>query len=170
MTAASPGGRCTHLGPRLNYHGVTQVLREDGPWRPCLPARCRPRGRGAVLLGDHLTNAEIGKQLHISVRTVESHVSSLLRELGAADWRGWRRWPRAARVRNDAPVAGRPSSWTTFVGRARELAGLADALATDQLVTLLGPGGMGKTRLAAVAARGGRADVLRRAPSSIWCR
>jgi DNA-binding NarL/FixJ family response regulator len=32
---------------------------------------------------DHLTNAQIAR-LHISVRTVESHVSSLLRKLGAA--------------------------------------------------------------------------------------
>ncbi len=38
-------------------------------------------------LGEHLTNAEIANQLHISIRTVESHVSSLLRKLGAADRR-----------------------------------------------------------------------------------
>jgi DNA-binding NarL/FixJ family response regulator len=38
-------------------------------------------------LGEHLTNAQIAQQLHISVRTVESHVSSLLRKLGAADRR-----------------------------------------------------------------------------------
>src|ERR671910_1102312 len=38
-------------------------------------------------LGEHLTNAEIGAKLFISVRTVESHVSSLLRKLGATDRR-----------------------------------------------------------------------------------
>jgi DNA-binding NarL/FixJ family response regulator len=34
-------------------------------------------------LGEHLTNAEVAQQLHISIRTVESHVSALLRKLGA---------------------------------------------------------------------------------------
>ena len=38
-------------------------------------------------LGEHLTNAEIGARLFISVRTVESHVSSLLRKLQVADRR-----------------------------------------------------------------------------------
>ena len=38
-------------------------------------------------LGEHLTNAEIGARLFISVRTVESHVSSLLRKLQVDDRR-----------------------------------------------------------------------------------
>src|SRR4051812_41114902 len=35
-------------------------------------------------LGERLTNQEIAERLHISVRTVESHVSTLLRKIGVA--------------------------------------------------------------------------------------
>ena len=40
---------------------------------------------------------------------------------------------------------------TGFVGRRRELAGVREALASARLVTLTGPGGIGKTRLAVQA-------------------
>ena len=106
-------------------------------------------------LSDGLTNAQIGQRLHISVRTVESHVSSLLRKLGAADRRDLA--ARAAGTLAAVPVAtedlvGLPATWTTFVGRTVELDQLDKALATDRLVTLVGPGGVGKTRLAVMAA------------------
>ena len=49
-----------------------------------------------ALLGEHLSNAEIGARLFISVRTVESHVSSLLRKLEMPDRRALSR--RAAEL------------------------------------------------------------------------
>jgi predicted ATPase/DNA-binding CsgD family transcriptional regulator len=113
-------------------------------------------------LGDHLTNAQIAQKLHISVRTVESHVSSLLRKLGAADRRELASrsgvpsvWPTSAPARSpdDTPqVVGLPATWTTFIGRTAELEELSQALSSNRLVTLVGPGGVGKTRLAVVAA------------------
>ncbi|EXG79600.1 BTAD domain-containing putative transcriptional regulator [Cryptosporangium arvum] len=45
-----------------------------------------------------------------------------------------------------------PAQLTSFVGREHELARLADLLGTQRLVTLTGPGGAGKTRLAIEAA------------------
>jgi predicted ATPase/DNA-binding SARP family transcriptional activator len=48
---------------------------------------------------------------------------------------------------------GVPAQLTSFVGRETELARL-DALRNARLVTVLGPGGTGKTRLAVEAARG----------------
>jgi predicted ATPase/DNA-binding CsgD family transcriptional regulator len=51
-----------------------------------------------------------------------------------------------------------PRQLTSFVGRERELAGVDEALDRHRLVTLCGPGGAGKTRLAlAVAERVGPA-------------
>ncbi|MBG6093991.1 ATP-binding protein [Actinomadura viridis] len=102
-------------------------------------------------LGARLSNAQIASRLHISVRTVESHVSSLLRKYGMSD-----RWALAelARSAEGEPgrVAGLPVSETTFVGRTAERAAVLAAVEQARLVTLLGPGGVGKTRLAVVAA------------------
>jgi predicted ATPase/DNA-binding CsgD family transcriptional regulator len=97
-------------------------------------------------LGEHLTNAEIAERLTISVRTVESHVSSLLRKVGAAD----RRELIAAAARGADPTdrVALPVPLTTFVGRDAERAELAGLLGTHRLVTAVGPGGVGKTRLA----------------------
>ena len=50
------------------------------------------------------------------------------------------------------PAVGRPIS--RFLGRRDELARLAEAMAAGQLVTLVGPGGAGKTRLAVEFAAG----------------
>ncbi|GAA1600846.1 hypothetical protein GCM10009789_63810 [Kribbella sancticallisti] len=183
----------------------------------------------------HRSNAQIAAAFHISVRTVESHVSSLLRKYGAADRRELadlvaesRSGPADSGVgtaggragRQDAAgggaagggaagggaagggaaggdaagrsvagggvagrgvagrsvagrsvagggaadrgvagsgvagwgVSGLPVSRTTFVGRAAEVAAVTAALREAGLVTVLGPGGMGKTRLAAVIA------------------
>lgn len=46
------------------------------------------------------------------------------------------------------PTAQLPAEHSTFVGRAEEIAGVAAALRGGELVTLVGPGGIGKTRLA----------------------
>ena len=125
-------------------------------------------------LGEHLTNAEIGARLFISIRTVESHVSSLLRKLQVADRRalaafsaetrppsGARPEAKEAAARAAAPL---PSPLTPFVGRVRERAALAAALQEHRLVTAVGPGGVGKTRLAWRVA----ADVADRFADGVW--
>jgi non-specific serine/threonine protein kinase len=46
-----------------------------------------------------------------------------------------------------------PSDLTTFVGRSREIAEVCKLVEESRLTTLLGPGGVGKTRLSIVVAR-----------------
>jgi predicted ATPase/DNA-binding CsgD family transcriptional regulator len=107
-------------------------------------------------LGAHRSNAQIAGRLHISVRTVESHVSSLLRKLGVADRRELAELAQtvlAPGVRPPAGPLGLPTPWTSFVGRDHERDAILGALKTSRLVSLVGPGGVGKTRLAVEVAR-----------------
>ena len=57
-----------------------------------------------------------------------------------------------------------PAELTSFVGRRRELAEIKQRLGCSRLVTLTGPGGVGKTRLALRAAT----DVARAFPDGVW--
>lgn len=123
-------------------------------------------------VGRHLTNTQIASRLHISVRTVESHVSSLLRKYGVTNRRelailAAREDEQAARDEPGAQdgqdeqggrgtVSGVPAAHTSFVGRAAELAEIEAAAGQARLVTLLGAGGAGKSRLAAVVAAASR--------------
>jgi len=109
------------------------------------------------LLGQHLTHTEIGERLFISVRTVESHAASLRRKLGLADRQELMRF--AAVHREDSstsvslgPPPNLPTPLTSFVGRDVERKELANALTEARLVTAVGPGGVGKTRLAIAVA------------------
>ncbi|GAA3580493.1 ATP-binding protein [Kribbella ginsengisoli] len=103
------------------------------------------------LVAGHLTNAEIADRLSISARTVESHVSSLIRKLEVADRRGLAR--RVAEIGLlGSQLHGRwPSPSGGFLGREAEMAALTELLSRRRMVTVAGPGGVGKTRLATQA-------------------
>lgn len=109
-------------------------------------------GREAEVLaaiGRRLRNPEIADLLSISIRTVESHVAQLRRKLHAADRATLRRRAAASAARATIPRVA-----TSFVGRDADLAAVAGHLVHRRLVTVVGPAGGGKTRLAhEVAAR-----------------
>ena len=133
---------------------MTTVASTDPAGTAVMPAVSSRELEVLGALAEHHTNAEIAARLFISPRTVESHVSSLLRKLRVADRRALaavspailQRSPRGiegARARGSLPV-----QLTSFVGRRAERAALAAAVAGHRLVTAVGPGGVGKTRLA----------------------
>jgi predicted ATPase/DNA-binding CsgD family transcriptional regulator len=97
-----------------------------------------------------LTNAEIAAQFYISVRTVESHIAALRRKLGV-DSRA--KLIMAARARRGQAIQMPQNS---FVGRADDLAAVRALLDRERWVTVVGPPGCGKTRLALELAAAGR--------------
>jgi predicted ATPase/DNA-binding CsgD family transcriptional regulator len=109
------------------------------------------------------SNAQIARALHISVRTVENHVSSLLRKLAVGDRRelGALAGPPGSAGTGTGELVGLPHGRGTFVGRQPDRAAVLSAFEDHRLVTVVGPGGMGKTRLAAVMA----SETARRFPA-----
>ncbi len=68
-------------------------------------------------------------------------------------------------ARRTSTTAGNlPAETTSFIGRRRELAEARRKLSAARLVTLVGPGGVGKTRLAIRAA----SDLARGVPDGAW--
>ena len=62
------------------------------------------------------------------------------------------------------PPSNLPRRLTSFVGRSRELQEVIDLVEASRLVTLTGPGGIGKTRLAVEAAQ----RLRQRFPGGVW--
>ncbi|MFI6597388.1 BTAD domain-containing putative transcriptional regulator [Nonomuraea sp. NPDC050536] len=89
--------------------------------------------------------------------------SEELRETHLAVLRGELDVPETEQVRPEAVPGRLPAQLTSFVGRQDELRVLAGLLETSRLVTVVGPGGVGKTRLAVQATSRHRAHQRGRA-------
>ena len=110
------------------------------------------------LLADGLTNREIADRLYLSHETVKWYNKQLYGKLGVrnraqaaakAQEHALQEYQKPAPARRPAqPKHNLPASLTSFVGRRREIDEIASLLEPSRLLTLTGPAGTGKTRLA----------------------
>lgn len=149
MRAVTGSDARVAVPPPLNERGVTRREREV-----------------LAALAERLTNAEVAARLSLSERTVESHVSSLLRKLDCSNRRELA--TRAKELLPDATTGGQPPlpSMLALLSEAGQLVGREEqrnhldrvwrrAEAGQTLVIVLaGEAGIGKSRLVAeLAAR-----------------
>lgn len=111
-----------------------------------------------ILLAERLTNKEIANRLHLAESTVKDYVGRILGKMYVKNRRQAVEKAQAlGLLEGDQKPASRqryaiPSSPTPFVGRRVELEEIKRILSQTNLLTITGPGGMGKTRLAMKAA------------------
>jgi predicted ATPase/DNA-binding winged helix-turn-helix (wHTH) protein len=138
---------------------------------------------GAVVAKDDLVTRVWGRKA-VDDNVLYVHMNTLRRTLGE-DWiitkpgRGYRFVApvRHNEIRTPAPRDGQPMGNlpaiglvdaeecpARLIGRSRQLRKVSGLLARSRLVTLTGPGGVGKTRLALQAAR----DVAPRFSDGVW--
>jgi predicted ATPase/DNA-binding CsgD family transcriptional regulator/transcriptional regulator with XRE-family HTH domain len=99
----------------------------------------------AVLLAEALNLAEPVRPLFVAAARGRAPAEGVLAEM--------QRPAQAASWAAAGGVHGFPATLTSFIGRAEPLREVADQLAGHRLVTVTGPGGAGKTRLAVQVAR-----------------
>lgn len=136
-----------------------EAEQRDGTYHGLAIARCarvRALAAGGQILLTGATADLVGDALPAKVS---------LRDLGRYDLKGLSRPERVWQLvhpdlRDDFPAlrgtGGRnnlPAALTSFLGRSAELTHITQLLERERLVTLTGPGGSGKTRLAVEAAR-----------------
>ena len=137
------------------------------------PVHLRPRAfdllvalverSGHLVTKDELLQRVWGKVI-VEENTLQVNISALRKVLGANAiaavlGRGYRFTLEVTRI-DTAPIAAAvspkhnlPHPLTSFIGRDKEIAELAQLLASTRLLTLTGSGGCGKTRLAIQLAR-----------------
>jgi transcriptional regulator with XRE-family HTH domain len=102
-----------------------------------------------------LSQEQLARQLGVSFATVNRWESGRT-QMSARAIRALSEFEARATAGSPQP-AGLPAAQSSFIGREHELAELAALLGRSRLVTLIGPGGAGKTRLAIEAIRKGPA-------------
>ncbi len=129
---------------------VDRIIAEELTWR---------EQEVLQLLADRLTNREIADQLHLAESTVKDYVGNILSKLYVKNRRQAVERAEFLGLLDDdhtqikLPFPNLPAEPTPFIGRKNELANIKELLEDTRLLTLIGPGGIGKSRLALKAAK-----------------
>ena len=107
----------------------------------------------AALVAAGMTNREIAERLFIADRTAEYHVEQIRNKLGFRSRVHIARWFTEQETGGSHAPGNLPVQLTSFVGREREIKQVQRLLADNRLVSLVGPPGIGKTRLALEVAK-----------------
>jgi transcriptional regulator with XRE-family HTH domain len=106
-----------------------------------------------------LSQEQLARQLGVSFATVNRWESGRT-QMSARASRALAEFEVRAAAEGP-PTAGLPVAQSSFIGRPTELTELGEIIKTSRLVSLVGPGGAGKTRLAIEAIR-------RASPAAPW--
>lgn len=126
----------------------------------------------AALVVAGKSNREIAEKLFLSPRTVETHIAAIFAKYGvrsrveivSAHAASLPERGRVPTEREPAERGNLPRRLTTFVGRDAEIGALLSLLNRHRLVTIVGSGGVGKTRTSLEVGR-----VLdESAPDGVW--
>ncbi|MFO7742680.1 MAG: BTAD domain-containing putative transcriptional regulator [Anaerolineae bacterium] len=150
---------------------VTQVLRSRGDYASAIEyaqraLRCDPANERAH---QHVIFCRLASgDRSAALRQYEACRRLLGEELGAEPSPEttalYRRLAKAPADPVEARITNLPIPLTSFIGRAREMARVKELLNQARLVTLTGPGGCGKTRLAIQVA----SDVVDAFREGVW--
>lgn len=156
-----PGG--ITITVRIGVHTGEAMLRDERNYfgeAITRAARIRDLAAGGQTLLSNATAALIDNEIP---------AGASVRDAGVHELEGLSRAERVHQLCDDEVDSGDalgpprrtplPAQVTSFVGRARELAELAAALQTTRVLSLVGTGGCGKTRLAIETARAAAVDV-----------
>jgi len=108
------------------------------------------------LLAEHMSNREIAERLFLAESSVKDYVRKILKKLNVKNRR--QAVERAKELGILTRRSNLPAGLTPFIGRAGELEQIRQQLGKTRLLTLTGPGGVGKTRLALKTAEDASGD------------